>query len=163
MIHLSTDYVFDGTKSEPYTEDDPPRPINVYGRSKLPGELAIQAAGAPYMIFRTNWVYGLREGNLLLTILRLAKERDELRIVGDQIGAPTWSRTYAEVSALALARGRAMGIEQFNGIYHLTAGGGDFLVWLCASDCSIRVILAVMKPTPAFDHFLHWFQCRATT
>ena len=123
MIHYSTDYVFDGMKSEPYTEDDVPRPINVYGSSKLAGELAVQAAGAPYLIFRTSWVYGLRGKNFLITILRLAKERDELRIVADQFGAPTWSRTIAEATALALARSCARGIEHVSGVYHLTAAG----------------------------------------
>jgi dTDP-4-dehydrorhamnose reductase len=123
MVHYSTDYVFDGTNSEPYTEEHSPRPINVYGRTKLAGELAIQAAEVPYLIFRTSWVYGLRGKNFLLTMLRLAKERDELHIVTDQIGAPTWSRTIAEVTALALARCSVADIERFSGVYHLTARG----------------------------------------
>jgi dTDP-4-dehydrorhamnose reductase len=123
LVHYSTDYVFDGTKTEPYTEEDVPNPINVYGRTKLAGELAIQAVGVPYLIFRTSWVYGLRGKNFLLTILRLAKERDELRVVADQFGAPTWSRTIAEVTAFALARCCATRFEQLGGIYHLTARG----------------------------------------
>jgi dTDP-4-dehydrorhamnose reductase len=104
VIHYSTDYVFDGKKEEPYSENDIPNPLNVYGKTKLAGEQAIQAVGVPYLIFRTSWVYGTRGRNFLLTILRLAKERDELRIVADQIGAPTWSRTIAEATAQVLAK-----------------------------------------------------------
>ena len=104
MVHYSTDYVFVGTKTSPYTEDDIPNPICVYGKTKLAGEQAVQAAGIPHLIFRTSWVYGLRGRNFLLTILRLAKERDELKIVDDQIGAPTWSRMIAEATAIILAQ-----------------------------------------------------------
>jgi dTDP-4-dehydrorhamnose reductase len=127
VIHYSTDYVFDGNKNGPYTEDDAPNPLNVYGKTKLAGEQAIQAVGAPHLIFRTSWVYGTRGKNFLLTILRLAKERDELRIVNDQIGAPTWSRMIAEATAqviaqLALPKGKGWG-DGISGIYHLTAAG----------------------------------------
>ncbi len=127
MIHYSTDYVFDGNKNGPYTEDDAPNPLNVYGRTKLAGEQAIQAVGAPHLIFRTSWVYGTRGKNFLLTILRLAKERDELRIVNDQIGAPTWSRMIAEATAqvvaqLSLPQGEGWA-EGVSGVYHLTATG----------------------------------------
>ena len=104
MVHYSTDYVFDGTKTTPYTEGDILNPINVYGKTKLAGEQAVQAAGIPHLIFRTSWVYGLRGRNFLLTILRLAKEWDELKIVDDQIGAPTWSRMVAEATATILAQ-----------------------------------------------------------
>lgn len=122
IVHYSTDYVFDGTKSTPYTEEDEPNPINVYGRSKLEGEKKIQEARIPYVILRTSWVYGLRGKNFLLTILRLAQERDEIRVVNDQIGAPTWSRMIAEATALILARGYSFFVEK-TGIYHLSAGG----------------------------------------
>jgi dTDP-4-dehydrorhamnose reductase len=105
MIHYSTDYVFDGTKTDPYTEEDAPNPLSVYGKTKLAGDQAIQAVGAPYLIFRTSWVYGARGKNFLLTILKLAQERDELKIVDDQIGAPTWARTIAEASSQVLAQG----------------------------------------------------------
>jgi dTDP-4-dehydrorhamnose reductase len=122
LVHYSTDYVFDGTKQTPYTEEDIPNPINVYGKTKLAGEQAIQAVDGNYLIFRTSWVYGMRGNNFLLTILRLAKERDELRIVDDQIGAPTWCRMLAEATALILARGEDGLADKF-GLYHLTAGG----------------------------------------
>lgn len=117
LVHYSTDYVFDGTKPAPYTEDDRPHPGNAYGRSKLAGEQAIQAVGGRHLIFRTSWVYGLRGGNFLLTMQRLARERNELRVVDDQVGAPTWSRMIAEASALAIATRHA------EGLYHLSAGG----------------------------------------
>jgi dTDP-4-dehydrorhamnose reductase len=128
MIHYSTDYVLDGTKTTPYTEEDPPNPKSVYGRTKLAGEHAIQAAGIPYLILRTSWVYGIRGENFLLTVLRLAKERDELRIVVDQHGAPTWCRTIADVTAQILAQARtALDRRQWwqekRGIYGLTARG----------------------------------------
>jgi dTDP-4-dehydrorhamnose reductase len=122
MVHYSTDYVFDGTKTTPYTEEDQPNPINVYGKSKWEGERAIQAARVPHLIFRTSWVYGLRGKNFFLTILRLARERDEMRVVDDQIGAPTWSRMIAEATALILARGYPFCADR-TGIYHLSAGG----------------------------------------
>lgn len=122
MVHYSTDYVFDGTKTTPYTEEDEPRPLNVYGKTKLEGERAIQAVGLPHLILRTGWVYGMRGKNFLLTILRLAKERDELKIVDDQIGAPTWSRTIAEVTAQIL-KANASPVTDLSDIYHLTASG----------------------------------------
>jgi dTDP-4-dehydrorhamnose reductase len=129
MIHYSTDYVFDGSKTSPYTEEDIPNPINVYGKTKLAGEQAIQAVGVPHLILRTSWVYGMRGKNFLLTILRLAKEREELKIVDDQIGAPTWSRMIAEATAQILAQGvlpltpHASLLAQYSGIYNLTAAG----------------------------------------
>ncbi len=109
MIHYSTDYVFDGSKNSPYVETDPTCPINVYGRSKLAGEQAIQAADIPHLILRTSWVYGMRGKNFLLTMLRLAQERDALRIIGDQHGAPTWCRTIADTTAHIVAQMRRAG------------------------------------------------------
>jgi dTDP-4-dehydrorhamnose reductase len=128
MIHYSTDYVFDGTKTSPYTEQDSPSPINTYGSSKLAGEQAIEAAGIPHLILRTSWIYGMRGKNFLLTILRLAKERDELRIVSDQHGAPTWCRTIADATAHAVAQSIGSKNHQDwwrerSGIYHVTAQG----------------------------------------
>ncbi|RPI42085.1 MAG: dTDP-4-dehydrorhamnose reductase [Betaproteobacteria bacterium] len=122
IIHYSTDYVFDGDKPEPYVEDDTPNPMSVYGRTKLAGEQAVAAAGAPYLIFRTSWIYGNRGRNFLLTIQRLATERGELRVVSDQKGAPTWSRLVAEATALAAARTRGQ-FHDVSGIYHLTCAG----------------------------------------
>lgn len=104
LIHYSTDYVFDGLKMDAYTEDDVTNPLGIYGKTKLAGEQAIRATGCDHFIFRTSWVYGARGKNFLLTMLRLAKERDELRVVDDQIGAPTWSRSLAEVTAQILAQ-----------------------------------------------------------
>jgi dTDP-4-dehydrorhamnose reductase len=129
LIHYSTDYVFDGTKSAPYSEDDAPCPINVYGRTKLAGEQAIQAVDVPHLILRTSWVYGARGKNFLLTILRLAKEREELAIVDDQVGAPTWSRAIAAATGSIiehLGYGRAAfreACDRQRGIYNLTAAG----------------------------------------
>lgn len=128
MIHYSTDYVFDGTKITPYSEDDPTCPINVYGATKLAGEQAIQAAGIPHLILRTSWVYGMRGNNFLRTMLRLAQEREELRIVADQHGAPTWCRTIADTTARIVAlAGDAKNTrewwQQRSGIYNLTAQG----------------------------------------
>jgi dTDP-4-dehydrorhamnose reductase len=128
IVHYSTDYVFDGTKQEPYTEADLPCPLNVYGRTKLAGEQAIAATGVPYLIFRTSWVYGMRGKNFLLTMMRLAAERDELRIVADQHGAPTWCRTLADTTAGILAQASAASDSgawwrQNGGLYHLTSQG----------------------------------------
>ena len=133
LVHYSTEYVFDGGASQPYREDDPTGPLNVYGRSKLAGEEAIRASGADYLILRTSWVYGLRGRNFLRTMIRLAKEREELRVVDDQVGAPTWSRAIAEVTTVLLAQislpgrdGVAAGLRRCDdvvGTYHLTAGG----------------------------------------
>jgi len=128
LVHYSTDYVFDGLKKDPYVEDDPTHPINVYGKTKLAGEQGIQNAGGLYLIFRTAWVYGTRGRNFLLTILRLAAEREELRIVADQIGAPTWSREIALATGRIILREwerskRVDSFSKFSGIYHMTAAG----------------------------------------
>jgi dTDP-4-dehydrorhamnose reductase len=125
MIHYSTDYVFDGDKEGHYTEVDRPNPRSVYGTSKLQGERAVAEACNTYWIFRTSWVYGAHGGNFLKTILRLAKERDSLRVVADQTGAPTWARTIAEATVAALrCRLESKDVPPPPaGIYHLCAGG----------------------------------------
>lgn len=125
LIHYSTDYVFDGAKAAPYVETDPTAPLGAYGRSKLAGEEGIRAAGCEHLIFRTSWVYGARGANFLRTILRLAAEREELRVVNDQIGAPTWARLIAEATAHALKQAmRERRDRAFrSGTYHLAAAG----------------------------------------
>ena len=126
LVHYSTDYVFDGSKLTPWVETDAPNPLNAYGRTKLAGDQAIQASGCDYLIFRTSWVYGARGNNFLLTMLRLGKERSELRIVDDQIGSPTSSECIAQatsdVLAQVLAPGGA-GLQGRSGIYNLTSSG----------------------------------------
>jgi dTDP-4-dehydrorhamnose reductase len=116
LVHYSTDYVFDGEKADSYVEDDATRPINVYGESKLAGERAILASGCRHLILRTSWVYGSRGKNFYITMRRLAKERAELKVVDDQIGAPTSSLAIARATAQLLPRGA-------EGLFHMTAGG----------------------------------------
>ncbi len=128
IVHYSTDYVFDGTKKTPYVEADAAHPINVYGKTKLAGEQALQSSGVPFLIFRTSWVFATRGKNFLLTILKLASEKGELRIVNDQIGAPTWSRVIADATCRVLRRfdgsdSAMLPLEVASGIYHLTAAG----------------------------------------
>ncbi|MDD5388182.1 MAG: dTDP-4-dehydrorhamnose reductase [Gallionellaceae bacterium] len=127
LVHYSTDYVFDGSGDIPWREDDASGPLNVYGASKLAGEQAIQAACRRHLIFRTSWVYGARGANFLLTMRRLMRERPELKIVADQIGAPTWSRMLAEATALILAQhiSPARGADRPEpwGVYHMTNAG----------------------------------------
>jgi dTDP-4-dehydrorhamnose reductase len=128
FVHFSTDYVFDGSKKAPYVETDPPNPLNAYGRSKLAGEEAIRNSGAAHLIFRTSWVYATNGRNFLLTILRLATELEELKIVADQVGAPTCAFDLAECTAKILAGMIAGNRSRFTftevcGTYHLTAAG----------------------------------------
>lgn len=126
MIHYSTDYVFDGNNNTAYTELDKPNPQNIYGKTKLAGEEAIASVGVHHLILRTSWVYSLRGKNFLLTMLRLAQEREEIKVVDDQIGAPTWSRMIAEATAQIVAQASG-NISDFlanrGGLYHLTASG----------------------------------------
>lgn len=126
LIHYSTDYVFDGTRATPYCEDDIPNPLNAYGHGKLAGERAIAATTARHVILRTSWVYGSHGNNFARTILRLARERTELRIVDDQIGAPTWSRTLAEATAAIItqySRTPNLTQDEQHGVFHLSARG----------------------------------------
>lgn len=122
LVHYSTDYVFNGSGTTPWREDDACDPLNVYGASKLAGERAIAASGCRHLIFRTSWVYGARGSNFLLTMRRLMRERPELKIVADQIGAPTWCRDLAEATALILSQVLACGFDQW-GVYHMSNGG----------------------------------------
>ncbi len=127
LIHYSTDYVFDGTKDGVYAETDPTNPQNIYGLTKREGEEAIAATGCAHLVLRTSWVYGRRGKNFLLTMLKLADERSELRVVADQIGAPTWSNTIAASTAHIVAQGLfSRDVDWWrgrSGIYHLAAGG----------------------------------------
>jgi len=122
LIHYSTDYVFDGRKTEPYCEADVPQPLSVYGASKLAGEQAIQAVGGEYLILRTSWVYSQHGKNFLLTMQRLLQERDALSVVSDEIGSPTWAATIARTTA-EMVRKRSAGEAGPSGLYHLTASG----------------------------------------
>jgi dTDP-4-dehydrorhamnose reductase len=126
LVHYSTDYVFDGSKQGAYFETDAPNPMNVYGKSKLAGDEAIQSSGCKYLILRTSWVYAARGNNFLLTMLRLAGERAELRIVDDQTGAPTSSECIAQATAGILAQllsPTSNGLDGRDGIYNLTNAG----------------------------------------
>jgi dTDP-4-dehydrorhamnose reductase len=123
IVHYSTDYVFDGRKRSPYREDDEPVPMNVYGRTKLEGERAVAASGARHLILRTSWVYGTRGSNFLRTMLKLAETRPTIRVVRDQTGSPTWSRSIARVTAKVLERLMVAPEHAEPGLYHLTAAG----------------------------------------
>jgi dTDP-4-dehydrorhamnose reductase len=122
LLHYSTDYVFDGHKPEPYTEDDATNPLSVYGRSKLAGEEAIREAGGQHLILRTSWVYSNAGRNFLLTMQRLLQEKPHLRVVVDQIGAPTWAGTIADSTAKLIEHWQARQCGAW-GTYHLTAQG----------------------------------------
>ena len=125
FVHYSTDYVFDGRKQDSYIESDQTNPLSAYGRSKLAGECAVRDAGGDYLIFRTSWIYAARGKNFLRTMLRLTAEREQLRVVADQVGAPTWARVVAECTAMALKQDivrRRIG-RFASGLFHLTASG----------------------------------------
>jgi len=125
MIHYSTDYVFDGTSMVPYTEADPPNPKSVYGRTKLDGEIAVQASGADALILRTAWVYSRHGHNFLNTMLRLARDRDEIRVVGDQIGSPTTTNALSDGTLQLVEYAFEHGgfDEDQRGVYHMTCSG----------------------------------------
>lgn len=148
VIHYSTDYVFDGSKETPYVETDRAHPLSVYGKSKLDGEKALAAAGIPYLILRTSWVYGGAGKNFLLTILRLAMERSELRVVNDQIGAPTWSRDLANATASIADKWHH---EKFakakSGVYHVAAAGKTSWYGFAEEAVRLRAASAAGKGT----------------
>lgn len=126
LVHYSTDYVFDGSKASPWTEEDPVNPLNTYGASKLAGEEAIRREDGRYLIFRTSWVYGPHGKNFLFTMLRLGRERDQLSIVDDQRGAPTTSTAIADATRTVVdgvLAGRFGPPEKWAGLYHMTCGG----------------------------------------
>ncbi|MDB4951350.1 MAG: rfbD, partial [Gemmatimonadetes bacterium] len=146
IVHFSTDFVFDGARGEPYAEGDETAPLGVYGRTKRDGERAVAEAGGAHLVLRTSWVYGMRGRNFLLTVLRLAAERGEVRVVDDQRGAPTWSRMAAEGTAAVLARCAVPGgfalPEGRGGVYHLSAAGET--TW-----CGFARRLLALSPDPA--------------
>jgi dTDP-4-dehydrorhamnose reductase len=154
LLHFSTDYVFDGRASAPYREDAPTAPLNVYGRSKLAGEEAIAASGCAALCLRTSWIYALRGQNFLMTIRRLAAERDELAIVADQFGVPNWARAVARAVA-RLVEGGAPSLAERSGLYHLSASGVatwfDFARAIVGEIDHPRVvpITTAQYPTPA--------------
>ena len=159
LIHYSTDYVFDGGKQGAWLEDDATAPLSAYGHSKLAGEQAIADVGGSHLILRTSWVYGLQGKNFLLTMLKLAETRDELAIVDDQIGAPTWAITIADATAAILRdAGEPAQLAALSGIYHLCAGGHTSWFGFAQAIFShasvqkkptLRPITTVEYPTPA--------------
>jgi dTDP-4-dehydrorhamnose reductase len=149
LVHYSTDYVFDGSKSMPYVEEDRTAPMNVYGSTKLEGEARIAAVGGRFLVLRTSWVYGMRGRNFLLTILNKARQGEALRIVADQFGVPNWSLAIARVTAECVRR-------NLEGVYHLSASGAT--TWhgfaaealrLAGLDMQPQGIATEDYPTPA--------------
>ena len=174
FIHYSTDYVFDGCKGAPYVESDAPHPLNVYGKTKLEGEQAIQAVGGAYLILRTSWVYSLRQGGFVTKVLQWAQQQEVLRVVDDQISGPTWARMLAEATALALAQGRddsAGYIREKAGLYHLAGSGAcSRYEWAQAileldpnkSEHKVRQLLPAKSsqfPTPAERPLVSVLEC----
>jgi dTDP-4-dehydrorhamnose reductase len=142
--HYSTDYVFDGSKTTPYTETDLPNPLGAYGRSKLAGDNAVMEVDGNHLIFRLCWVYGARGSNFMLTMMRLAREREQLRVVRDQFGCPTWSRMIAETTGLALKQAiSSTDAASLKGLYHLAASGQT--TWHGFADAIIRAMPAEGK------------------
>ena len=158
LIHYSTDYVFDGNKNTPYTEQDIPNPQNIYGSSKLAGERAIQSVDVPYLILRTAWVYGRRGKNFLLTMQRLGREKPLLKVVDDQIGAPTWCRLLAEATAQIVAQGLGRGdvagyIRQHSGVYHMTCAGQTSWHGFASAILGREAgVIAQLQPIPSVEY-----------
>ncbi len=157
LVHYSTDYVFDGSKKSPYEETDTPNPINVYGRTKLGGERAIRESGAHHLIFRTEWVYATQSRNFLLTILRLATQKQELRIVADQIGSPTTSREIAAATVKVISQlmDKEEGVRSLatiGGIYNMTAEGETS--WY-------EFAKAILEEASATDQSIPWVKVAA--
>jgi len=126
LIHVSTDYVFDGTKGAPYVETDDPHPLGVYGQSKLAGEQAIAQAGGAYLILRTSWLYSLRRDSFVTKVIEWSRRQTSLRVVSDQVGNPTWARPFAEAISQVLALGGRdlyAWIRERRGVYHLAGDG----------------------------------------
>ncbi len=174
FIHYSTDYVFDGRKGAPYVESDAPHPVNVYGKTKLEGEQAVQTVGGAYLVLRTSWVYSMRQGGFVTKVLQWAREQETLRVVVDQVSSPTWARMLAEATALALAQGRddpAGYIREKAGLYHLAGSGAcSRYEWAQAileldpnkSEHKVRQLLPAKSsqfPTPAERPLVSVLEC----
>jgi len=160
LVHYSTDYVFDGQGTTPFTENDPAAPLNVYGQSKFDGEQAMRNSGCKHLILRTSWVYAARRHNFAKTILRLAKDRHELKVVCDQIGAPTSAELIADVTALVLASLAQRPNEELGGTYHLVAKDStswyQFARFLISEaqqmGISMRLTAEQIHPIPASEY-----------
>ena len=158
LVHYSTDYIFDGSGSHYRTEDEPPGPLSVYGRTKLEGETLSRASGCRHLILRTSWVYSARGGNFARTMLKLAAERDRLTVIDDQIGAPTGADLLADVTAHALRAATAA--PTLAGTYHVAAAGetswfdyARFVIeWARANGQAIAVAPDAIKPIPTSDY-----------
>lgn len=157
LVHYSTDFVFDGRKRSPYTEDDVPAPLGIYGQTKLDGDRAIQESGVPHLIFRLAWVYGKRGKNFLLTMQRLAHEGKPIRVVADQVGCPTWCRTIAMTTAEALLKTKissgAFALQGVSGLYNCVCAGETswhgFARAILPADIPVAPITTNEYPTPA--------------
>lgn len=155
LVHYSTDYVFPGVETQPYREDDEKAPINVYGETKLKGEMAIQAVGIPHLILRTSWVYGVRGKNFLLTMLRLMKERDSFGVVNDQVGSPTQARQIAEATAMMIAKSSLNATLSFangGGTYHMTNAGETSWFSFAQTIQEIALRRGILAPDSAVIH-----------
>ena len=154
MVHYSTDYVYDGSKQGPWVETDKPNPLNVYGKSKLAGDEAIAAVGGDYLILRTSWVYGARGANFLLTMLRLSKEKPELRIVDDQTGSPTTSECIAQATADILAQviTPGCGLGGRSGVYHFTCAGATTWFGFAKAFLTKQAVCPKLTPIPASEY-----------
>jgi dTDP-4-dehydrorhamnose reductase len=154
VIHYSTDYVFDGTLDRPYCETDTTHPLNVYGRTKLAGEQVLAAAGVPYLVLRTSWVYGARGKNFLRTILALAAQKPELRIVADQTGAPTRAGDIAAATATLAQQWLAAPhtMRERSGVYHLTASGHTSWFGFAEAALAGRPGVARLTPIPTAEY-----------
>ncbi len=158
LVHYSTDYVFDGSGSEPRDETAPTAPLSVYGSTKLEGEQLIQASGCPHLILRTSWVFGARGGNFAKTMLKLAAEREALKVINDQVGAPTGADLLADVTAHAIRGIQAR--PELSGLYHMVAGGqttwydyARFVIeWARAKGVAIKVEPGAISPVPTTEY-----------